>query len=81
MPVPVTVWLGDHCAFAISGAETASPAECVNCTAALVGFQTTRWFGDKFRAEHPEVVRESVAVFQKNDVKAYVETCKMLGAL
>lgn len=48
--------------------------------AALVAFQTTRWFGDKFRAKHPEVVQECVDVFLKNDVKAYVETCKMLGA-
>jgi len=48
--------------------------------AALVDFQTTRWFGDKFRAERPDVVRESVDVFLRNDVNAYVETCKMLGA-
>ena len=48
--------------------------------AALVEFQTTRWFGDAFRAEHPEVVKASVDVFLKNDVAAYVETCKMLGA-
>jgi 3-oxoadipate enol-lactonase len=48
--------------------------------AALVDFQTTRWFGDQFRAERPDVVRESVDVFLKNDVNAYVETCKMLGA-
>ena len=47
--------------------------------AALVGFQTTRWFGDKFRAENPDVVKESVDVFLRNDVNAYVETCKMLG--
>jgi pimeloyl-ACP methyl ester carboxylesterase len=26
------------------------------------------------------VVKESVAVFLRNDVSAYVETCKMLGA-
>lgn len=48
--------------------------------AALVEFQTTRWFGDKFRAEHPEIVAESIAVFTKNNVEAYVETCRMLGA-
>jgi 3-oxoadipate enol-lactonase len=48
--------------------------------AALTDFQTTRWFGDKFRAERPDLVRESVDVFLKNDVNAYVETCKMLGA-
>jgi 3-oxoadipate enol-lactonase len=47
--------------------------------AALVGFQTTRWFGDAFRAKHADVVARSVEVFLRNDVKAYVETCKMLG--
>jgi len=48
--------------------------------ASLVGFQTTRWFSDKFRAEHPEVVKECVDVFLRNDVKAYGETCTMLGS-
>jgi 3-oxoadipate enol-lactonase len=47
--------------------------------AALVGFQTTRWFGDAFRARHADVVARSVDVFLRNDVKAYVETCRMLG--
>jgi 3-oxoadipate enol-lactonase len=48
--------------------------------AALVEFQTTRWFGDKFRAERTDVVKDSVDVFLRNDVDAYVETCRMLGA-
>lgn len=47
---------------------------------ALVGFQTTRWFGDAFRAQRPDIVKESVDVFLRNDVNAYVETCKMLGS-
>jgi 3-oxoadipate enol-lactonase len=47
---------------------------------ALVDFQTTRWFGDEFRAQRPDVVAECVDVFLANDVQAYVETCKMLGA-
>ncbi len=47
---------------------------------ALVGFQKTRWFGEAFTAAHPEVVEASVAVFLKNDVRAYAETCRMLGA-
>ena len=46
---------------------------------ALVEFQITRWFGDAFRASHPGVVKESVDVFLRNDVTAYVETCRMLG--
>ena len=48
--------------------------------ASLVGFQTTRWFGDGFRASNPDVVKESVDVFTRNDVNAYAETCKMLGS-
>jgi 3-oxoadipate enol-lactonase len=48
--------------------------------ASLVGFQTTRWFGDAFRASHPDVVKQCVDVFLRNDVKAYAETCRMLGS-
>ena len=47
---------------------------------ALVEFQTTRWFGDTFRAEHPEIVRQCVDAFLRNDVPAYMATCTMLGA-
>jgi 3-oxoadipate enol-lactonase len=46
----------------------------------LVEFQTTRWFGDRFRQEHPDVVQRCVDIFLANDVKAYAETCRMLGA-
>jgi 3-oxoadipate enol-lactonase len=48
--------------------------------AALVEFQTTRWFGDAFRAQRPDVVARCVDVFLRNEIAAYVETCKMLGA-
>jgi 3-oxoadipate enol-lactonase len=47
--------------------------------AGLVGFQKTRWFGDTFREQHPEIVEASVATFLRNDVAAYAETCRMLG--
>lgn len=47
---------------------------------ALVDFQQTRWFSDAFRAEHREVVQASVNVFLDNDVQAYGESCRMLGA-
>jgi 3-oxoadipate enol-lactonase len=46
----------------------------------LIDFQLTRWFGEKFREENPQVVRESVDVFLANDVEAYAQTCRMLGA-
>jgi 3-oxoadipate enol-lactonase len=46
----------------------------------LVNFQTTRWFGDAFRAQHADVVKHTVDVFLRNDPKAYAATCKMLGS-
>ena len=45
----------------------------------LIDFQTTRWFGDDFRAKNPDVVQHCVDIFLKNDVRAYVEACHMLG--
>jgi 3-oxoadipate enol-lactonase len=47
---------------------------------ALVEFQSTRWFGDTFRAQQPDLLERCVDVFVRNDVPAYVETCKMLGS-
>jgi 3-oxoadipate enol-lactonase len=47
--------------------------------ASLIDFQLTRWFGDDFKAKHPEVVQACVDTFLKNDVAAYAETCRMLG--
>lgn len=45
-----------------------------------IDFQTTRWFGDKFRAEHPDIVQEAASVFVANDLEAYAATCAMLGS-
>jgi len=47
---------------------------------ALVDFQVTRWFSDDFRARHRDVVARCVATFLANDVAAYAESCRMLGA-
>jgi 3-oxoadipate enol-lactonase len=60
-------------------AERAARAASAGMSA-LVEFQTTRWFGDRFRAEHPDIVAGCVDVFLRNGVPAYVETCRMLGA-
>jgi 3-oxoadipate enol-lactonase len=48
--------------------------------AALVEFQVTRWFSDRFRIAHPEFVKEMTEVFLANDVDCYAATCVMLGA-
>lgn len=45
----------------------------------LIEFQVSRWFGEPFRAAHPEVVQHCIDVFLANDLSAYAETCRMLG--
>lgn len=46
---------------------------------ALIDFQVTRWFGDAFRAAHPEVSDALIKVFLADDVRCYQATCEMLG--
>lgn len=46
----------------------------------MTKFQTTRWFSDAFRANNPPVMTKAVDTFVRNDVKAYAESCRMLGA-
>jgi 3-oxoadipate enol-lactonase len=41
--------------------------------------QITRWFGDKFRAEHADLVQAATRVFLANDLEAYASTCILLG--
>jgi 3-oxoadipate enol-lactonase len=45
----------------------------------LVDFQTTRWFGDRFRREQPGLVTATTRVFLANDIDCYAATCVMLG--
>jgi 3-oxoadipate enol-lactonase len=47
--------------------------------AALTGFQATRWFGDRFRATHPELVKATNQTFLATDMDCYAATCVMLG--
>jgi 3-oxoadipate enol-lactonase len=75
--VDTTAWYGPDAPKA--WAERAEKARNQGM-AALLGFQTTRWFGDAFRERHPEVVQACVDKFLANDVPAYIETCRMLGA-
>lgn len=46
----------------------------------LIEFQKTRWFSDRFQAAHPEIVQRCVDTLLANDVRAYGEICRMLGA-
>ncbi|MES2756741.1 MAG: alpha/beta hydrolase [Pseudomonadota bacterium] len=47
----------------------------------LVAFQKSRWVSDAFLAQHGDVVDAAIAVFLANDTAAYLETCRMLGAV
>lgn len=47
--------------------------------AGMVEFQASRWFSDRFRAEHPGPAKEMTEVFLANDVECYASTCVMLG--
>lgn len=48
--------------------------------ASMVQFQASRWFSEPFRKAHPERVQQCMATFLANDVAAYGETCRALGA-
>ncbi len=47
--------------------------------AGMIEFQTTRWFGDSFRASHPDLVQAMSKVFLANDLDCYAATCMLLG--
>jgi len=47
--------------------------------AGMAEFQTTRWFGDRFRETHVDRVRATMDLFRSNDLDAYAATCVMLG--
>ena len=47
--------------------------------AAMAEFQASRWFGDRFRSGHPELLNAVKAVFEANDLDCYAATCAMLG--
>ena len=46
----------------------------------LVPFQKSRWFSTGFAEANTQVVDEAVSIFLANDLLAYAETCRMLGA-
>jgi len=45
----------------------------------MLNFQTARWFGDRFRLEHADLVDSAARVFLTNDPDCYAATCEMLG--
>jgi 3-oxoadipate enol-lactonase len=75
--IDTTAWYGPE---APKSWEQRANAALTAGLASLIDFQVTRWFGDKFRADNPKLVADCVETFLRNDVGAYAETCRMLGA-
>jgi 3-oxoadipate enol-lactonase len=75
--VDTTAWYGPD---APKNWEQRANAALASGLSSLIDFQVTRWFGDEFRADHPQVVKDCVDTFLRNDVAVYAQTCRMLGA-
>jgi 3-oxoadipate enol-lactonase len=75
--VDTTAWYGPD---APKNWEQRANAALASGLSSLTDFQVTRWFGDKYRADNPQVVKDCVDIFLRNDIAAYAETCRMLGA-
>ena len=75
--IDTTAWYGADAPKAWAGRATAAKE---NGLASLIEFQLSRWFGDAFKAAHPDVVQACVDTFLRNDVDAYAATCRMLGS-
>jgi 3-oxoadipate enol-lactonase len=74
--IDTTAWYGDDAPK--TWRERAAAAQSKGLTG-LVDFQITRWFGDSFRAAHPELVSAATRVFLANDLDCYAASCVMLG--
>jgi 3-oxoadipate enol-lactonase len=48
--------------------------------ASLADFQLTRWFSDAYRTSGSPIVKKALEVFLANELAAYADTCRMLGA-
>jgi len=75
--IDTTAWYGPDAPDAWAGRAQKARDDGM---AALIEFQKTRWFGDVFRHNNPDIVEGAIKVFLANDVEAYAATCRMLGA-
>jgi 3-oxoadipate enol-lactonase len=74
--IDTTSWYGEGASK--NWNERAAAARSKGLTG-LVEFQVTRWFSEKFRSAHPEIVEAMTEVFLANDLDCYAVTCIMLG--
>ena len=74
--IDTTAWYGENAPK--NWRERAAAARSKGL-AGMVEFQLSRWFSERFRVEHPELIKEITDVFLANDVDCYAATCVMLG--
>jgi 3-oxoadipate enol-lactonase len=74
--IDTTAWYGEGAPKNWGERATAARSKGL---AGLVEFQVSRWFSERFRIAHPELVREMTEVFLGNDLECYAATCVMLG--
>jgi 3-oxoadipate enol-lactonase len=76
--IDTTAWYGptaraDWSERAARAAESGFPG--------MIAFQLSRWFSEKFRAEHADTVDATCRVFLANEMVCYQASCEMLGEL
>jgi 3-oxoadipate enol-lactonase len=74
--IDTTAWYGEDAP--LKWAERVAAARSKGL-GSLIEFQLTRWFGDEFRAQHPDVLKDLTRVFLANDPDCYAASCTMLG--
>jgi 3-oxoadipate enol-lactonase len=74
--VSTTAWYGSE---APSQWQQRADTALAKGLGGMVEFQLARWFSDRFRAEHPEVMRAAADVLTSNDLDGYAAACLMLG--
>lgn len=75
--IDTTSWYGVDAPAQWAARATKAKEEGIS---ALIDFQKSRWFSDSFLETNPQIVQNAVDCFLRNDVDAYAETCRMLGA-
>ena len=74
--IDTTAWYGEDAPKTWRERAVAAQSKGLN---GMVDFQTTRWFGDAFRAAHPHLVQAITRVFVANDLDCYAASCMLLG--
>jgi 3-oxoadipate enol-lactonase len=74
--IDTTAWYGEDAAKVWRDRAVAAQSKGLN---GMVDFQVMRWFGDAFRASHPDLVQAITRVFLGNDLDCYAASCMLLG--